>query len=186
MSFFDRTRDDDDRCQRNGSLARMPINLRYDLRFRFDQTLVDRLEAAWRRIDQLGEGAVKPRWWEAFHAGQMRRGLVRHRSAYRLKAAAHAAFAYLAALEPETIILLPFMVVARLIAPSLFQSPAELMSPYRAYLLRCEIEDLHDELRRRSRRRALRVLSPARALISASTSHKSRGRRSRVSRCPVA
>jgi hypothetical protein len=135
----------------------MSINLRYDLRFRFDQTLVDRLEAAWRRIDRLGEGAVKPRWWEVFHAGGMQRGFVRHRSAYRLKAATHAAFAYSAVLEPEAIILLPFLVVARLIAPRLFQGPAELMSPYRAYLLRCEIEDLHDELQRRSRRRALRV-----------------------------
>jgi len=109
------------------------------------------------RVDGLGEGAVKPRWWEAFHAGRMRRGFVRHRSAYRLKAAAHAAFAFSGALEPEAIILLPFLLVARLIAPRLFQSPAELLSPYRAYLLRCEIEDLHDELRRRSRRRALRV-----------------------------
>jgi len=138
----------------------MPINLRYDLRFRFDQTLVDRLEAAWRRVGRLGEGAVKPRWWEAFHAGRMRRGFVRHRSAYRLKAAAHAAFAFSGALEPEAIILLPFLVVARLIAPSLFQSPAELLSPYQAYLLRCEIEDLHDELQRRSRRRPLRVREP--------------------------
>jgi len=138
----------------------MSLNLRYDLRFRFDQTLVDRLEAAWRRVDRVGEGAVKPRWWEAFHAGRMRRSFVRHRSAYRLKAAVHAAFAFSGALEPEAIILLPFLVVARLIAPRLFQSPAELMSPYRAYLLRCEIEDLHDELQRRSRRRALRVREP--------------------------
>src|SRR5262245_36851907 len=105
--------------------TRMPINLRYDLRFRFNKTLVDRLEAAWRQVGRLGEGAVKLRWWEAFHAGRMRRGFVRHRSAYRLKAATHAAFAFSGALEPEAIILLPFLVVARLIASTNAQPKCE-------------------------------------------------------------
>jgi hypothetical protein len=64
----------------------MAINLRYDLRIRFDQTLVDRLEAAWRLIDRFSEVAV---WWDAFHANRIRRSYIRHRSMYRIKAKLH-------------------------------------------------------------------------------------------------
>jgi len=141
----------------------MPINLRYDLRFRSDQALVDRLAAAWHRIDRMGEGAIKPRWWEAFHAGRMRRSLIRHRAMYRIKARVHVAFTCLTgALEAGEliVILLPFLLVAWWIAPAWSPIRADLLGPYDAFLLRCEIEDLHDELRRRSRRRALRVRQP--------------------------
>ena len=47
--------------------------------------------------------------------------------------------------------LLPFLLVPCRI---------DLLGPYDAFLLRCEIEDLHDELQRRSRGRALRVSEP--------------------------
>jgi len=40
----------------------MPINLRYDLRLRFSQTLTARLDAAWQQIDRMNELAVKPSW----------------------------------------------------------------------------------------------------------------------------
>jgi hypothetical protein len=63
----------------------MPINLRYDLRFRLDRTLARRLEASWRKIDRMGEGAIKPPWWDAFHANRMKLGFIRHRVAYRIK-----------------------------------------------------------------------------------------------------
>jgi len=141
----------------------MPINLRYDLRFRLDQTLVDRLEAAWRRVDRLGDDAVKPRWWEAFHAGRMRRSFIRHRAMYRIKARLHVAFTYLiGALEGGELIvfLLPFIIVAWWIAPRSFPNRADLLGPYDAFLLRCEIEDLHDELQRRGRRRAQPIGDP--------------------------
>jgi hypothetical protein len=68
---------------------RMPINLRYDLRFRFDRTLANRLSAAWRQIERLDELAVQPAWWDAFHANRMKRSFVRHRFMYRIKARVH-------------------------------------------------------------------------------------------------
>lgn len=108
------------------------------------------------RVDGLGEGAVKPRWWEAFHAGRMWRNFIRHRAMYRIKPRLHVAFTYLTgALEGGKLIvfLLPFLIVAWWIAPRWFPSRADLLGPYDAFLLRCEIEDLHDELQRRSRRR---------------------------------
>src|SRR5262245_23690800 len=151
---------DDDRCQRNGSPGRMPINLRYDLRFRSDQALLDRLAAAWHQIDRMGEGAIKPRWWEALHAGRMRRSLIRHRAMYRIKARVHVAFTHLTgALEAgePIVIFLPFLLVAWWIAPAWLPSRADLRGPDDAFLLRCEIEDLHAELRRRRHSPAVTV-----------------------------
>jgi hypothetical protein len=52
-----------------------------------------------------------PRWWEAFHAGRMRRSFIRHRAMYRIKARVHVAFTSLTgALEAGEliVILLPF------------------------------------------------------------------------------
>ena len=95
--------------------VRMPINLRYDLRFRFDRTLANRVRAAWRQIDRLNELAVKPTWWDAFHANRMKRSFIRHRSMYRIKARIHVAFTYLAAVleTGEALpIMLPFLVLA--------------------------------------------------------------------------
>ena len=136
----------------------MPINLRYDLPFRFDRTLAARLQAAWRRIDRLGEGAVKPTWWDAFHANRMQRSFIRHRSMYRIKARIHVACTDLAAVleAGEALpIMLPFLVLAWLIAPKpkSFPRPLETLGEYDAFLLRCEIEDLQDEIQRRVDRR---------------------------------
>jgi hypothetical protein len=109
----------------------MPINLRYDLRFRFDRTLARRLDAAWRKIDHVGEAAVKPRWWDAFHANRMRRSFIRHRVMYRIKARVHVALTHTAAILEASdgnpvamLIFLPFWVVAWLIAPRPFPPPA--------------------------------------------------------------
>lgn len=132
----------------------MPINLRYDLRFRFDRTLADRLEAAWLQIDRMNELAVKPTWWDAFHANRMRRSFIRHRSMYRIKARVRVAFIHVAAVlegggGEGALIFLPFYVLAWLIAPRPFPRPPETLGEYDAFLLRCEIEDLQDEIKRR-------------------------------------
>lgn len=134
----------------------MPINLRYDLRIRFERTLVRRLEAAWRKVDRLGEAAVKPTWWDAFHANRMKRGFIRHRLAYRIKARVHVALTHAAAIlegagsgAEGALIFLPFYVLAWFIAPRPFPRPQEVLGEYDAFLLRCEIEDLQDEIQRR-------------------------------------
>jgi hypothetical protein len=143
----------------------MPINLRYDLRFRFDRTLARRLEAAWESIDRMGERPVKPKWWDAFHANRMRRSFIRHRLAYRIKARIHVALTHASAVLEASdgtpvamLIFLPFWVLAWLIAPRPFPRPPEVLGEYDAFLLRCEIEDLQDEIQRRvenrNRRRA--------------------------------
>jgi hypothetical protein len=131
----------------------MPINLRYDLRFRFDRTLADRLEAAWLQIDRMNELAVKPTWWDAFHANRMKRSFIRHRSMYRIKARVRVALIHVAAVlgggGEGVLIFLPFYVLAWLIAPRPFPRPPETLGEYDAFLLRCEIEDLQDEIQRR-------------------------------------
>jgi hypothetical protein len=135
-------------------MPRMPINLRYDLRFRFDRTLAARLHAAWQLIDRMGEAAVKPSWWDAFHANRMRRSFIHHRSMYRLKARLWVAWNHAAALleagGPEgVLIFLPFYILLRLIAGKPFPRPREALGEYQAFLLKCEIEDLQDEIQRR-------------------------------------
>ena len=137
----------------------MPINLRYDLRLRRDRTLARRLEAAWRDIDRLGEAAVKPTWWDAFHANRMRRSFIRHRLMYRIKARVRIAFTHVAAVlnggqGEGALIFLPFYVLIWLIAPRPFPRPADMLGEYDAFLLRCEIEDLQDEIQRRVDKRA--------------------------------
>jgi hypothetical protein len=141
----------------------MPVNLRYDLRFRFDRTLALRLEAAWRKIDRLGEAAVKPRWWDAFHANRMRRSFIRHRSMYRLKARLHVAWTHAEAILGATdgspgaiLIFLPFYAVAWFLAPQLFARPPDALGEYDAFLLKCEIEDLQDEIQKRVDKRKRR------------------------------
>jgi hypothetical protein len=138
----------------------MPINLRYDLRFRFDRTLARRLEVAWRKIGRMGEMTVKPTWWDAFHANRMKRSFIRHRLMYRIKARVHVAFTHAAAIVEGgggagegVLIFLPFYVLAWLIAPRPFPRPPEVLGEYDAFLLRCEIEDLQDEIQRRIDRR---------------------------------
>ena len=134
----------------------MPINLRDDLRFRFERTLVRRLEAAWRKIGRMNELAVKPTWWDAFHANHMRRSFIRHRLMYRIKARVHVAFTHVAAVAEAgegAFIFLPFYALAWLIAPKPFPRPPEMLGEYDAFLLRCEIEDLQDEIQRRVEKR---------------------------------
>jgi len=132
----------------------MPINLRYDLRFRFEKTLAARLAAAWRQVDRMSEASIKPSWWDAFHANRMRRTFIRHRSMYRIKARVHVALTHAAAVLQAgegALIFLPFYVLAWFIAPKPkpFPRPPEVLGEYDAFLLRCEIEDLQDELQRR-------------------------------------
>ena len=143
----------------------MPLNLRYDLQFRFDRTLARRLQAAWKRVDECRSGAVNPTWWDRFHANRMRRGYVRHRIAYKLKARLHVAFTHVGAIassvpgsDPIALaIFTPFYFLAWLIAPRPFPRPVETLGEYDAYLLKCEIEDLQDELQRRLDKRKARL-----------------------------
>ena len=44
---------------------------------------------------------------------------------------------------------MPFYVLAWFIAPRPFPRPPEMLGEYEAFLLRCEIEDLQDEIQRR-------------------------------------
>jgi hypothetical protein len=130
----------------------MPINLRYDLRLRSERTLAARLDAAWQQIDRMGEAAVKPSWWDAFHANRMRRSFIRHRSMYRLKARLWVAWTHAAALLEAgegALVFLPFYVLLRLIVGKPFPRPREALGEYQAFLLKCEIEDLQDEIQRR-------------------------------------
>jgi hypothetical protein len=123
----------------------MPINLRYDLRFRFDRTLACRLKAAWQKIDQLGETSVKPAWWDVAHANRMRRSFIRHRLMYRIKARVHVATKLLADVDDSwaMLVLLPISVLLWLGHRDRFRAECE------AFLLKCEIEDLQDEIQRR-------------------------------------
>ena len=128
----------------------MPINLRYDLRFRFNRTLALRLEAAWRKIDQIGEAAAKPSWWDGFHANRMRRSFIRHRAMYRIKARVHvAARAFDVVASDAAVVLLPVLALLWLLSPRSFPRPSEVLGEYDAFLLKCEIEDLQDEIQRR-------------------------------------
>ena len=135
----------------------MPINLRYDLRFRFDRTLALRLEAAWRKIDQVGEAAVKPVWWDGFHANRLRRSFIRHRAMYRVKARMHVAARALNVLpdgDPGVmLIVVPVYALLWLLAPRPRPRFSEVLGEYEAFLLKCEIEDLQDEIQRRLDRR---------------------------------
>jgi hypothetical protein len=114
---------------------------------------VARLHAAWRQIDRMNELAVKPSWWAAFHGNRMKRSLIRHRLAYRIKARIHVAFRLVAeAGDVEgALIILPFSVLAWLIAGR--PRPPEILGEYHAFLLKCEIEDLQDEIQRRVNKR---------------------------------
>jgi len=134
--------------------VRMPINLRYDLRLRFHRTLALRLDAAWRQIDRMNELAIKPSWWDAFHANRMKRSFIRHRLVYRIKARVHVVFRVVAGVLESgeaALILLPFFVLAWLIAGR--PRPREMLGEYDAFMLRCEIEDLQDEIQRRVNKR---------------------------------
>jgi hypothetical protein len=137
----------------------MQINLRYDLRLRFSRTLATRLDAAWRQIDRMNELAVKPSWWDAFHANRMKRSFIRHRFIYRIKARIHVVFRLLAGVSEAggvegALIMLPFAALAWLIAGS--PRPGEMLGEYDAFLLKCEIEDLQDEIQRRVNKRKRR------------------------------
>jgi hypothetical protein len=135
----------------------MAINLRYDLRFQSDSTLARRLEVAWRQIDRVNDLAVKPRWWDAFHANRMKRGIIRHRSIYRIKARIHVALRCVAGIDGAggdgLLIFIPFYAVAWLLAPRSVLRSTNGMGEYDAFLLKCEIEDLQDEIQRRVNKR---------------------------------
>jgi hypothetical protein len=135
----------------------MPINLRYDLRFRFDRTLAARLEAAWQKINQVGEASVKPEWWDGFHANRMRRSFIRHSAMYRVKARMHVAARALNFFpdhDPGAMLIwLPVCALLWFLAPRPRTRLSEVLREYEAFLLKCEIEDLQDEIQRRLDRR---------------------------------
>lgn len=133
----------------------MAINLRYDLRFRFDRTLARRLDAAWRQIDRMSEVAVKPTWWDDFHANQMKRSFIRHRFIYRIKARVHIALRHVPTVSDGDglLIFIPFYVAAWFFAPRSVARLPGLLGEYDAFLLKCEIEDLQDEIQRRLNKR---------------------------------
>jgi hypothetical protein len=73
---------------------------------------------------------------------------------YRIKARVHVAFVNVAAViegggGEGALIFLPFYVLAWLFAPRPFPRPPKTLGEYDAFLLRCEIEDLQDEIQRR-------------------------------------
>jgi hypothetical protein len=116
--------------------------------------LVTRLHAAWRQIDRMNELAVKPSWWDAFHGNRIKRSFIRHRLVYRIKARIHVAFRLVAGVSggvEGALILLPFSVLAWLIAGR--PRPREILGEYDAFMLKCEIEDLQDEIQRRVNKR---------------------------------
>ena len=132
----------------------MPVNLRYDLRLRFNRTLAVRLDAAWGQIDRMNELALRPSWWDAFHANRMKRSFIRHRLVYRIKARVHVVFRLMAGVLESgeaVLILLPFFALAWLIAGG--PRPRGMLSEYDAFMLKCEIEDLQDEIQRRVNKR---------------------------------
>ena len=102
----------------------------------------------------MNELAIKPSWWDAFHANRMKRSFIRHRLVYRIKARVHVVFRVVAGVLESgeaALILLPFFVLAWLIAGR--PRPREMLGEYDAFMLRCEIEDLQDEIQRRVNRR---------------------------------
>jgi hypothetical protein len=102
----------------------------------------------------MNELAVKPSWWDAFHANRMKRGFIRHRLVYRIKARVHVVFRLAAGVLESgeaALILLPFSVLAWLIAGR--PRPSEMLGEYDAFMLKCEIEDLQDEIQRRVNKR---------------------------------
>lgn len=93
----------------------------------------------------------------------MRRSSIRHRVVYRIKARVHVALTHAEVILEASggnpvamLIFLPFWVLAWLIAPRPFPRPPEVLGEYDAFLLKCEIEDLQDEIQRRVDRRKLR------------------------------
>jgi len=73
---------------------------------------------------------------------------------YRIKARVHVALTHAASVlgaGEGALIFLPFYVLAWFIAPKPkpFPRQPEVLGEYDAFLLRCEIEDLQDELQRR-------------------------------------
>ncbi len=135
----------------------MPINLRYDLRIRRDKTLATRLAAAWQLIKALRPDSVKPGWWDLWHGNGMRRSFIRARWAYRLKARLHVAMRVVESISRASeawFIVAPFLFLAWLILPREVQS--ETLGEYDAFLLKCEIEDLQDEIQQRLQKRKLR------------------------------
>jgi len=107
----------------------------------------------------MNELAVKPIWWDAFHANRMKRSFIRHRFVYRIKARIHVVFRLLAGVSEAggvegALIMLPFAALAWLIAGS--PRPGEMLGEYDAFLLKCEIEDLQDEIQRRVNKRKQR------------------------------
>ena len=135
----------------------MPINLRYDLRIRRDKTLATRLAAAWQLIDALRLATVKPGCRDIWHGLGMRRSFIRARWAYRLKARLHVAMHVVGSIGQSGeawFIVAPFLVLAWLILPR--ETRSETLGEYNAFLLKCEIEDLQDELQRRLENRKRR------------------------------
>lgn len=133
----------------------MPINLSFDLRFRRDRTLAQRLAAAFALVDRLGESAKKPAWWDAFHANRMRRSFIRHRLAYRVKARLFVAWMHLTNIAEgasslgAAVVMAPIYIVLCFLAPRSFPRPREAVGEYDAFMLKCKIEDLLDEIQRR-------------------------------------
>lgn len=55
-----------------------------------------RIQPSAAKFRHLGQGAIKPSWWDAFHANRIRRSFIRHQSMYRTEARFHLAFVHLA------------------------------------------------------------------------------------------
>lgn len=134
----------------------MPLNLRFDLRVRRAKTLAKRLDAAWELLDRIKVNEVKPGWWAPFHASRMKRSFVRHRSVYRYKARLHYALGYLGLGDLDWIGLGLAVIGAIFIRPVRKPENHEAMDRYDAYLLRCEVEDIMDEIRRRAAKQTTR------------------------------
>ena len=75
---------------------------------------------------------------------------------YRIKARVHVVFTHVEAFVSVAEfgpIFMPLYALAWLIAPRSLPRPPEALGEYDAFLLKCEIEDLQDEMRRRVEKR---------------------------------
>lgn len=124
----------------------MPLNLRVGLRLLPGSILARRLETALASFEQAVAEGGQPSRLDLAHPLHMRRGFIRHPAYYRVKASISGLFQVL-----DAGALLPLVPVLWLLASK--EDRAREAARYRAYLLKCEVEDLLDEIERRVQKR---------------------------------
>ncbi len=113
--------------------------------------LARRLEGALDALDELSATNGSIGKWDLIHPARMRRSLIRHPWAYRTKAFLAAVVKFGALTEGAAVVLFPIFMIMWMMAQRPQREQA--LAPYRLNLVRCEIEDLQDEIERRLARR---------------------------------